>query len=88
MMAMLAVTFVLNVSAVQSPPGASLPHWTAPQTTVAAGATAPSVSDGTRTRRPHRVPAIDRALIDGRFEREAFRSAHSVAAPPPSTIPQ
>ncbi len=86
-MAMLAVTFVLNASAVQAPPGTSLPHWTAPQTTVTVTATAPPVDDGTIDRH-HRTPEVERALIDGRFEREALRSAGSIATPPPSTIPQ
>lgn len=86
-MAMLAVTVVLNISAAQAPPATSLPHWTAPQTTLAVGATAATVNDGS-TDRHHRPPEVDRALIDGRFEREALRSANSIAIPPPSTIPQ
>ena len=86
-MAMLAVAFVLNVSVVQAPPGTSLPHWTAPQTTLVEATTAPAVDDGTIDRH-HRVPEVERALIDGRFEREALRSPNPIAEPPPSTIPQ
>ncbi len=87
LVALLAATFFLNLATVTTTPGTSLPHWTAPQTTVVAVGDLAPESPVQRGR--HRgEPLTEWALIDGRFERAELRSATTVAVPPPTTVPQ